>query len=239
MAPRAHLAVMFRSASQMSLVAASSVEKCPRVLMIFPDLGIDTLQGIGRVDHASYVRRKGKEGNHLRPRAAPRRHDRRKLRASGAASEVVQRLGHPFEAIRDRDEHILWQPRTFRSLKTFIQNLAPSVCSIQRPRISRRPSGHGNRQWPIVGQNGLAASAVAVIRAILGLGATGGISQAVGELTAQGPLNDRLLKPTDGGLELLVGDRPLTHELIENFGWDGRQRRFRRQIVPFAAHRHS
>src|ERR1700756_4473578 len=33
-------------------------------------------------------------------------------------------------------------PRVFRSLKTFIQNLAPSVFSIQMPRISRVPSGN-------------------------------------------------------------------------------------------------
>src|SRR5688572_12823310 len=33
-------------------------------------------------------------------------------------------------------------PRAFRSVKTFNQNFAPSVCSIQRPRISRVPSGN-------------------------------------------------------------------------------------------------
>ena len=32
-------------------------------------------------------------------------------------------------------------PRVFRSLKTFIQNLAPSVPSIHSPRMSRVPSG--------------------------------------------------------------------------------------------------
>ena len=31
-------------------------------------------------------------------------------------------------------------PRVFRSLNTFIQNFAPSVVSIHRPRISRVPS---------------------------------------------------------------------------------------------------
>ena len=35
-----------------------------------------------------------------------------------------------------------WQPRAFRSVKTFIQNFAPSVCSIQMPRMSRVPSGN-------------------------------------------------------------------------------------------------
>ncbi|MNY07954.1 hypothetical protein D3C86_1407810 [compost metagenome] len=32
-------------------------------------------------------------------------------------------------------------PRVLRSLNTFIQNLAPSVPSIHRPRMSRVPSG--------------------------------------------------------------------------------------------------
>ena len=39
------------------------------------------------------------------------------------------------------------RPRVFRSLNTFIQNLAPSVVSIQSPRISREPS----RQTPMPG----------------------------------------------------------------------------------------
>jgi hypothetical protein len=34
-----------------------------------------------------------------------------------------------------------WPPRGFRSANTFIQNLAPSVCSIQIPSMSRVPSG--------------------------------------------------------------------------------------------------
>ena len=33
-------------------------------------------------------------------------------------------------------------PRVFKSLKTFIQNLAPSVPSIHRPRMSRLPLGN-------------------------------------------------------------------------------------------------
>ncbi len=32
-------------------------------------------------------------------------------------------------------------PRALRSLNPFIQNLAPSVCSIHGPRMSRAPSG--------------------------------------------------------------------------------------------------
>ncbi|CAB3928700.1 hypothetical protein LMG26858_06311 [Achromobacter anxifer] len=35
-----------------------------------------------------------------------------------------------------------WVPRVLSSLNTFIQNLAPSVCSIHRPRMSRVPSGN-------------------------------------------------------------------------------------------------
>ena len=43
-----------------------------------------------------------------------------------------------------------WQPRVFRSVKTFIQNFAPSVCSIQSPRMSRRAVGQ-HRQGEIDG----------------------------------------------------------------------------------------
>jgi hypothetical protein len=32
-----------------------------------------------------------------------------------------------------------WHPRVLRSVKTFIQNFAPSVCSIQMPKMSRDP----------------------------------------------------------------------------------------------------
>jgi hypothetical protein len=50
------------------------------------------------------------------------------------------RLAHALQAVGHRDEDVA-QPRVLRSLNTFIQNLAPSVCSIQSPRMSREPSG--------------------------------------------------------------------------------------------------
>ena len=40
-----------------------------------------------------------------------------------------------------------WQPRVFRSVKTFIQNFAPSVCSIQMPEdVARAVGQHAERQ---------------------------------------------------------------------------------------------
>jgi hypothetical protein len=39
----------------------------------------------------------------------------------------------------------------------------------------------------------------------------------VAQLGAQGPLDDRLLEPADGGVELLGRQWPLADELIENF----------------------
>jgi hypothetical protein len=59
----------------------------------------------------------------------------RRRRADGG-----QRVAHPFQPVRDGDE-MSWQPRVFRSVNPFIQNVAPSVCLIQIPRISRLPSG--------------------------------------------------------------------------------------------------
>ena len=42
----------------------------------------------------------------------------------------------------------------------------------------------------------------------------------VRELAAERPLDDRFLESTDGGLELLMRDRPLSDELVENLGRD-------------------
>ena len=53
-----------------------------------------------------------------------------------AASASLMPFSPSVTAIR-----MSWQPRVLRSLKTFIQNFAPSVCSIQSPRMSRLPSG--------------------------------------------------------------------------------------------------
>ena len=61
----------------------------------------------------------------------------------------------------------------------------------------------------------------------------------VGQLAAERPLDHRLLEAPDRRLELLVRERPLADELIENLRRDRRQRRVRRQALPFAGHRHS
>lgn len=57
-----------------------------------------------------------------------------------AGNTTASASGMPFRpsvtAIR-----MSFTPRVFKSLNTFIQNLAPSVFSIHRPRMSRVPSG--------------------------------------------------------------------------------------------------
>ena len=62
---------------------------------------------------------------------------------------------------------------------------------------------------------GLAAGAVAMIRRVLRLGAARRIDKVVGQLAAERTLHDRFLEATDDGLELLDGERPLAHKLIE------------------------
>ena len=52
----------------------------------------------------------------------------------------IDRLGEALQAIDDGDQNVL-TPRFFSSFMTRSQNLAPSVCSIQMPRISLVPSG--------------------------------------------------------------------------------------------------
>ena len=192
-AGRVQSAVMLRSASQISLVAASSVGKVAAGLDDFAQARVDALERVGGVDHAPHVGRKGEERNDVRPRAAPRRDDRRKPLAPRAARKGVERRARGLRARRrvDRPQRappaacapsswrspgcgesdarcrsaassrdttaasaslmplspsvtairMSWQPRVLRSVKTFIQNFAPSVCSIQRPRMSRVPSG--------------------------------------------------------------------------------------------------
>src|SRR3972149_3417634 len=84
-------AVMLRSANQMSFVAASSVGKWPRVLMILRTRAW-TLSSVGRVDDASDLGRKGEEGDDVLPRLAPHLDDRRKAAAPGVDREGLQRL---------------------------------------------------------------------------------------------------------------------------------------------------
>jgi hypothetical protein len=69
-------AVMLRSASQISLVAASSLGKCPRVLRILRNRAFTLSNGVGGVDHPAHLGREGKERNHLVPDPTPRAHHR-------------------------------------------------------------------------------------------------------------------------------------------------------------------
>lgn len=55
-------AVMLRKASQSSLVAASSLGKCPRVLMISCNWLLKHTNSVGRVDQPLDGRRVGEEG---------------------------------------------------------------------------------------------------------------------------------------------------------------------------------
>lgn len=52
----------------------------------------------------------------------------------------ADRVREALEAVDDRDQGTA-TPRFFSSFMTRSQNLAPSVCSIQMPRISLVPSG--------------------------------------------------------------------------------------------------
>jgi hypothetical protein len=54
---------------------------------------------------------------------------------------AANRRGKREERDHVRAIRMSWQPRVFRSVTTFIQNVAPSVCSIPMPRLSRLPSG--------------------------------------------------------------------------------------------------
>jgi hypothetical protein len=63
----------------------------PTGLDDLPQLRMDALERVGGVDQAADLRRKCEERNHVGPRAAPGRHDGRKLPAPGPALECVQR----------------------------------------------------------------------------------------------------------------------------------------------------
>jgi len=51
---------------------------------------------------------------------------------------------------------------------------------------------------------------------VVRLGTAGGITQVVRQLAAERMLHDRFLEATDSGIELLDGQGPLPHKLIEN-----------------------
>src|SRR6202022_4418831 len=82
----------------------------------------------------------------------------------------------------------------------------------------------------------LAARPVAMIRRVVGLGATWGIAQVVAQLAAQRALDDGFLEAADRRLELLDRERPLAHKLIENLGGNRRQRGIRHQGLAASGH---
>lgn len=63
-------------------------------------------------------------------------------------------------------------------------------------------------------------------------GAAGRVAQMVGKLAAQGPFDNRRLEAPDGRVQLLVGNRALAHELVENLGRNGRVRLAFRLAAP-------
>ena len=66
---------------------------------------------------------------------------------------------------------------------------------LKRPRAIAR---YGERQRSVVGQHGLAARTVTVIRRLVRLRAAGRVPQVVRALAAQRPLDDGVLEPADG-----------------------------------------
>ena len=66
------------------------VGKMPARLDDLPQLRMDTLESVGRVENPSDLGRKCEEGNHVYPGPSPRIDDGWKLRSPGTASEVVQ-----------------------------------------------------------------------------------------------------------------------------------------------------
>ena len=103
---------------------------------------------------------------------------------------------------------------------------APLVLADQ-PRLERALAiaGHLDAEGAIVGQHRLAAAPVAVIRAVIRFVATRRIAEVMRQLAAQRALDNRLLEPADGGVELLGGNRAPADKLIENLLGNRRQRR--------------
>ena len=66
-------------------------------------LGVQTLDGVGGVDHLSHLGRVSKEGNHMRPMATPHRRDRREPLAPGAVLKFLQRRGGGLGILRSVD----------------------------------------------------------------------------------------------------------------------------------------
>ena len=81
----------------------------------------------------------------------------------------------------------------------------PPLMLGKEPRLegARAVARHADAERPIVGQHGLAARPIAMIGGVLRLAPATRIPQMVGELAAEGPLDNRFLEPPNRGLYLL------------------------------------
>src|ERR1043165_9911242 len=77
-------------------------------------------------------------------------------------------------------------------------------------------AGHLDPQRPVIGQHGLAAAPIAVIRGFVGFLAARRVPEMVCQLAPERALDDGLLEAADGRVELLRRDPSLTDELIQN-----------------------
>jgi hypothetical protein len=78
-----------------------------------------------------------------------------------------------------------------------------------------------------------------MIRRVLGFGTARRVPEMVGQLASERALDDRFLKASDRRVELLVGNRALADELVENLRRNRRERRLRGLPFRFAAHSYS
>jgi hypothetical protein len=103
-------------------------------------------------------------------------------------------------------------------------------CLGDQPRLERplAITRHVNCQRPIIGQHGLTADPVAMIRRGVGFVAARRVAQVMGQLAAEGPLDDGFLEATDRRVELFRRERPLTNKLVEDLRRDRRERCVRR-----------
>ena len=75
---------------------------------------------------------------------------------------------------------------------------------------------HLDREGTIVGRHPLATGPIPMVGGVLGLTAPGRIPEVVRELAAHGALDDGFLEAANRGVQLLVRQRALADELVEN-----------------------
>lgn len=78
-----------------------------------------------------------------------------------------------------------------------------------------------------------------MIGAVVGPDAARRIAQMMGQLAAQRALDEGFLEAANRRIELLMRQRALAHELIENLVGDRCQRRLRRPRLSFRGHGYS